>query len=91
MICLSAEFAVPVRHCPCEACREDEAEGSSVPPPSLACREGNPCASDAAPDTIAARLRIAAAKVAPVDAALATQLLRCAERHHLRFAVEPAG
>jgi hypothetical protein len=91
MICLSADFAVPVKHCPCAACREVEAEGNSVPPPSLACHEGNPCASDASPDTTAARLRSAAAKVAPVDAALASQLLRCAEKHRLRFAVPQAG
>jgi hypothetical protein len=91
MICLSADFAVPIKHCPCAACREDEGEDSSVPPLSSACLADTQCASDASPDTTAARLRIAAARVAPVDEALATQLLQLAARHRLRFALPQAG
>lgn len=91
MICLSADFAVPVKHCPCAACRAVEAEGSSVPPPSSAGPEDSQFASDASPDTTAARLQIAAGKVAPLDEDLATQLLQLAARHRLRFASAPVG
>jgi hypothetical protein len=52
-LCLADAYAVPVKHCPCAACRAASEANSFAPLPSLADPSGILCASDAQLDSAA--------------------------------------